>query len=316
MTTLIHQPHDKLFKQAMADTRVAIEFFQSHLPAHILQKVDFSSLKLEKESFIDDNYKSSEADVLYSVNIENTPAYFYLLCEHQSAIDQHMSLRLFRYMLNIFDRHRKKIKKGSLPLIYPIVIYTGEKTWNAPRTLFKLFGEHEQLAKNILLNPFQIIELQKISDHDLKQRLWSGLVEFVLKYRKVQDFADYLDTLFPWLRIVEFHEGAQYAKVVLKYVLDDLDHDEEQLIVNKAEQHLSKKLEDEVMTLAERFEQRGYKKGIQQGMQQGMQQGAKQTKLLLAKSLLTEGFSEVNVARLTGLELEALQVFNRPQNID
>ncbi len=204
VTTLIHQPHDKLFKQAMADSRVAHEFFQSHLPAHILDKVDLSTLKLEKESFIDDNYKSSEVDVLYSVNVENRPAYFYLLCEHQSAIDPHMSLRLFRYMLNILDRHREKIKKGSLPLIYPIVIYTGDKAWDSPRSLFELFGEQALLAKDILLEPFQLVELQKISDDDLKKRLWSGLVEFVLKYRKIQDFADYLDTLFPWLRVVEF----------------------------------------------------------------------------------------------------------------
>ncbi len=99
---------------------------------------------------------------------------------------------------------------------------------------------------------------------------------------------------------------------MLKYVLDDLDHEEEQLIVNKAEQHLSKELEDEVMTLAERFEQRGYNKG----MQQGIEQGAHQARLALAKRLLADGLSELKVASLTGIQLQALQAFKMPHNID
>jgi hypothetical protein len=37
---LIHQAHDKLFKIAMADIRVARDFFQHHLPAHILALIN------------------------------------------------------------------------------------------------------------------------------------------------------------------------------------------------------------------------------------------------------------------------------------
>lgn len=66
MTTLIHQPSDKFFKQSMADIRVARDFFETHLSAEILERVDLSTLQLQKNTFIDDTYKSSEADLVYT----------------------------------------------------------------------------------------------------------------------------------------------------------------------------------------------------------------------------------------------------------
>jgi len=57
MIKVIHQPHDKFFRKAMADIRVARDFFEEHLPAHILEKVDLSTLALEKDTFVDEAYQ-------------------------------------------------------------------------------------------------------------------------------------------------------------------------------------------------------------------------------------------------------------------
>ena len=73
MSSSIHQPNDKLFKLSMGNLRVATEFFQAHLPATLLSKIDFSTLKLEKDSFIDGIYKATEADIVYSVQISHIP---------------------------------------------------------------------------------------------------------------------------------------------------------------------------------------------------------------------------------------------------
>jgi hypothetical protein len=54
----------------MADVRVAQEFFETNLPANLLECVDLSSLSLEKESFIDEHFKATEADLIYSVKVE------------------------------------------------------------------------------------------------------------------------------------------------------------------------------------------------------------------------------------------------------
>ena len=94
MAASIHQPHDKLFKLSMSNLAVAKEFFIAHLPATILEKIDLNSLKPEKQSFIDDTYKTTEADVVYSVKIGNLTAYLYLLCEQQTTVAPQLAFRL------------------------------------------------------------------------------------------------------------------------------------------------------------------------------------------------------------------------------
>lgn len=88
MPAFIHQPHDKLFKMSMEEIAVAQEFFQTYLPQPLLARMDFQSLKLEKQSFIDEVYKTSEADIIYSVRIADSWSYLYILCEHQSTVDR------------------------------------------------------------------------------------------------------------------------------------------------------------------------------------------------------------------------------------
>jgi predicted transposase/invertase (TIGR01784 family) len=164
----IHQPHDKLFKQAMMDIHVAKEFFETHLPEEILQKVDLSTLRFENCSFIDEAFKGSEADVVYSVMIDGTVAYFYLLCEHQSEVDDMICFRLLVYTVRLMEMHGKRYPKRPLPIVYPLVIYTGKKPWDAPRVIYDLFGDQKELAKQVLSQPYQLIDVHRISDAELR----------------------------------------------------------------------------------------------------------------------------------------------------
>ena len=109
MTDVIHQPHDKFFKKAMGDIRIARQFFAVHLPVKLKDKIDLQTLEQENQSFIDDAFKSSEADLVYSVNIGNSnTAYIYLLCENQSTIEHDIALRLLGYKLGIINFHRQQ----------------------------------------------------------------------------------------------------------------------------------------------------------------------------------------------------------------
>jgi predicted transposase YdaD len=49
----IHQAHDSIFRAALSDIRVAQEFLMCYLPEHLRSSVDFNTLKLQPESYID-----------------------------------------------------------------------------------------------------------------------------------------------------------------------------------------------------------------------------------------------------------------------
>lgn len=257
MSAFIHQPQDKLFKSAMADKRAAREFFETHLPTDILERIDLNTIQLEKHSFIDDTYKATEADVVYSVKQGNLTTYFYLLCEHQSSIDPLISFRLLVYKVRLMELHLKQHPKTPLPLVYSLVVYTGEKLWDAPLNVTDLMHNPKELAQQVFFQPYQLIDVQRLTDATLRQNLWSGLIAFVLKYRETRDLANYLKILLPWLEEVTFYEGKDFARIVLHYVIGGIEANDEKLFIQKVEEYLSSELRGEVMTLAQCFEQKG-----------------------------------------------------------
>jgi predicted transposase/invertase (TIGR01784 family) len=272
MTKLIHQPHDKLFKVAMKDLRVAREFFESHLPADILKQVNLDTLKLEKHSFIDDVYKSTEADVVYSIKQGENTGYFYLLCENQSEVDKMIAFRLLVSKVRLMEQHHKQNPHSPLPLVYSMVVYTGEKLWDAPMDIVDLMAEPKALAQQVFSEPYQLIDVQRMSDDEIRQRSWSGLVEFALKYRRARKRSDYFfEIVLPWLDKKTQEDGFNLCKIVLTYTLDDLDTDyDAERFKQKVTQYLTSELRGEAMTLAQQFREQGIQEGIQQGIQQTM----------------------------------------------
>ena len=58
MTKIAKPKHDQLFKKALENPIVAYEFIETHLPKNLLDIIDMSSLKLEKESFVEQDLAS------------------------------------------------------------------------------------------------------------------------------------------------------------------------------------------------------------------------------------------------------------------
>ncbi len=278
MVAVIHHPHDKFFKMAMEEPRVAHEFCLAHLPQTLVRKVNLHLLKIEKTSFLDGSYQASAADVLYKVPFKNDSAHLYILCEHQTGIDPFMAFRILIYQVRIMERHLKQYPNQALPLIYPLIVYSGASPWMKPLDLFALFGKQAPLARKWFKAPAKLLDLQKLSDENIKQRPWAGLMEFTLKHRKL-NFEIFLEQLLPWIRHIEKtgNNGFYLASSVVKYIINGMDVHKVRVFRQKIEQ-LSE-TGDYMTTLAQEFTRVGMEKGIKQGIEQGELQG--QAKLFL-----------------------------------
>lgn len=62
----------------MGRPAVARDLFLKLLPDSLCEQVDFDTLKLEKETFAE-----GAADIFYSIEMNQQPAYLYLLCEQR-----------------------------------------------------------------------------------------------------------------------------------------------------------------------------------------------------------------------------------------
>ncbi|ABE04131.1 Rpn family recombination-promoting nuclease/putative transposase [Rickettsia bellii] len=212
--------HDKFFQKALSNPIVAREFFEEYLPTEIKALFSPTTLTLENDSFIDPNLKESITDVLYSARINNRDCYIYILCEHQSSSDPHMAFRLFKYMLNIAEKHLiSHPDSKKFPFIYPLVYSNDHKKYTAPLNLWDLF-ENSELVKDTWSNNYQLISLRDISDDKLKENPWLAPLQILMKYiHKPNVFDKWQEISGCLATIAASSSGIEYIKSALSYSL-------------------------------------------------------------------------------------------------
>ena len=117
MTEKIHYPHDGFFRVAMSDLRVAKDLLKAHLPAKLVQQIDWDTLQITNKSYVDRHLKQIFSDMVYKCMLQGKEAYIFLLIEHQSTPDPLMPFRVLEYDVRIC---REYIDQGhkQLPLIW------------------------------------------------------------------------------------------------------------------------------------------------------------------------------------------------------
>lgn len=79
-----------------------------------------------------------------------------------------------------------------LPYVLPIVLYTGASGYRVAHSFFDLFYDPE-FARELLSGGFKVVELNKVSDEDLKKRLYSGVMQLMLKNIRLPDILPFLE---------------------------------------------------------------------------------------------------------------------------
>ena len=303
-------PHDEFVKAMMAHPKVAMDFFKAHLPQTVLEKLVLSSLKWEPTSFIDEQLKRQESDLVYSIKLSNQQnAVLYLLVEHQSTPDPLMAFRLHYYLLQGLKRYILQNKQAPLPLpiVFPIVLYNGEDAYPYSRDIFALFGQEEALAKAVFLQPFTLVNVGELSDEEISKHQWAGIMELSLCRASVRDFTQEMQQLGLLLKELQIKANDDIVNLVLKY--DLLKHDFCQSTPHGYKEVmfslLPPDLESVAMNIAEAFVAEGEARGEAKGKTEALNNTRR------AIELLEKGVKLEEVAQQTGLDFEMLQFLHQ-----
>jgi len=300
----IRPEHDELFRSSMEHPKVSKEFLDAYLPQDVKERVDLDSIKVEKESFVEDKLKNSICDVLFSVKSIDGDAYIYVLVEHQSKPHHFMPLRLFKYMINICDQYLTKHPKAKiLPPIYPMVFYNGKQKYNSPRNLWELF-EDRDLAKAAWTGDYQLINVHEIPDEEFKKRPWSGMMEILMKHIRDSDL------LQKWTEMSEFLPeyaesvgGVGYIISMMHYSLTVMQEDDTMILKELVREKLNEEEGEEIMAS---FAQVWFDKGSNEGRLEATYK--------FAINLLAEGMDVERVAQLTGLSVKEVLSLGKKQS--
>lgn len=173
----IHQPHDKLVKRMLSNPEAAKDILSLYLPKEVLDIVDLNYLEMQKDSFIDDEHRAYAVDILYKTRFQNEEGYIWVLLEHQRKSDVWMPVRIFKYIAIIWDHLRKSGQSDSIPLVYPLVVYNGDKPYNHSLTLSDLIkpDQSKEIFNTLFTSPFTLIDLPAIDDNILRKQAQDGV---------------------------------------------------------------------------------------------------------------------------------------------
>lgn len=302
--------HDVFVKKAMSDKNVAKEFFEANLPQDILSQVDLSTLKQEKENYFDNTLGNGIVDLIYSVNFGLDKGYLIALVEHQSTQDYKMPLRIMKYVLRICDDYLKKNKGGKIPLIYPILFYSGQKKYTAPLSLYSLFANSER-AKEFLTKPIQLVESSNFQKDDIRGRNYAGLMMYFMSKIRERDIFPFLHEVIESITKISEDGDIAYIESILYYILDKADSEKVDGIFSEFKKAVTIEHSEVIMTIAERLEQRGVLKGKEVGIQIGIEKGREEGKLFekkqIAVNMLLKKLDEKIISESTGLSVEEIK---------
>ena len=218
----VHNPHDQFFKILFSDPEKVEAYLKGALPEEIAQKLDYSTLTIENNNYVDEQLQDFYADVVYQCQyVDQGRIQLAFLFEHKSFISKYPHLQLLRYMLNIWER-RLKEKLPLLPVI-PMVIYHGKRKWNQkplnqyfetalPGELYTFIPDFNYLLTNLqderentIRDKYDLLSLQmgflmmkSIREKELLEKLeeiFQG-IESLIKEEKEKD---YVQQLFVYL---------------------------------------------------------------------------------------------------------------------
>ncbi|OAM80238.1 transposase, partial [Leptospira interrogans serovar Bataviae] len=175
------------------DKEDAISFFKNSLPEKVIELLDLNRLELTQSSFISENLKEEQTDLLFQIPLKSgKKANVYLLFEHKSYLDEAVFSQLLGYISAIYKSQFKTDKRYSV--VIPFVFYHGERTWtlgNSFQDRFILSKEEEEVFKKYIpdfeLELFDLskVDLSRLESITLRvilgvvQKIWEGDSSFL-----------------------------------------------------------------------------------------------------------------------------------------
>ena len=295
----ISAPHDAIFRQFLKLPEIARDFMEIHLPAELRAICDFSSLKLENGSFVEEKLRQYFSDVLYSLKTnDGEEGYVQMLIEHQSTPDKHMAFRMHRYAIAAMQNHLDAGYK-TLPLVIPILFYAGKRSPYPYSTNWLKGFTHPAQAKKLYSNDYPLVDITVIPDEKIMEHRSMAALTLLQKHIHKRNLTELMDKLVASL-LTEYLPVPQVTALI-HYIVQAGETADAEVFVRELASRVPQ-YEDNLMTIAQQLEQ----KGINKGMLLGREEGIRLERHAVAQTMLQQGIDYDMVIKITGLSMEEL----------
>jgi predicted transposase/invertase (TIGR01784 family) len=282
----MHKVHDHSYKLLFSEPQIVIDLLEGFVHESWVNKLDFTTLEKVPTSFITDDLRVREDDIIWRVKQKDTWVYIYLLIEFQSTIDPFMAVRVPLYTLLLYQdliKTKQITKNKLLPPVFPVVLYNGSKRWDSPTQLSDLIVDlpgglekYKPSFEYLLLDEgnYPLSELEPLTN-------FVAAIFRLENSKTPEDINHVISNLIDWLRSPEQESIRRSFTVWIKRGL---------LSTHKSHQSLERinELTEIRVMLAGKMEQwekewsqQAIMQGLEKGLEQGLEQGLEHEKTLL-----------------------------------
>jgi predicted transposase YdaD len=273
--------HDQSYKLLFSHPEMVADLLRGFVREDWVRRLDFGSLEKVGGSYVADDLREREDDVIWRVRLGDEWLYVYLLIEFQSTVDRHMAVRILAYLGLLYQdliRAGQLTGDGRLPPVLPVVLYNGSRRWDAAEDVGDLIvpvpgglDRYRPQLRYLLLDERRFAEGELAPLRNLVAALFR-----LENSRTPEDVRRVLAALVDWLAAPKQASVRRAFMVWLKRVflpgrmpgvefghLNDL-------------QEVHSMLADDVIPWTEQWKREGLEQGRQEGLQQGLQEGLQQ----------------------------------------
>jgi predicted transposase/invertase (TIGR01784 family) len=298
--------HDSSYKFLFSNPEFVRDLIIGFIPDDWLNSLDYETLEKVPGSYITEDFKQREDDIVWRVKVGGEWIYLYLLIEFQSSVDKYMALRMMVYVGLLYQDLVKRgevLADGRLPPILPIVLYNGSQRWSAATDIADLIPAVPGLVSEFKPSlKYLLIDESAYSSHELSSL--RNLVAAVFQFEQAKSPAsieDIINLLIEWLAdrpdlkrmFALWIRATLMRKQNYSISLPQIDDLQEIKVM------LADRLEEWAHGYIAEGELKGKQQGLQEGKQQGLQEGLQEGKL--------QGLQEGELNGLQKGEMLALQ---------
>ena len=259
MPNKINNPHDKFVRETFSNIERASAFFERFLPEEVRKQLDFSSVKISRESYIQKDLSEYLSDIVFEIKtMDEHPLNLVLLLEHKSSADKYTLVQVGHYLFSHWIKCREKNK--PLRPIIPIIYYQGKKKWKAPRIKDLFPGVAAPLSDYLPVLNHIFIALNSLSDEDIMTLKISSLAAALFAQKGRFDVTGPLEELKRIFNLLSNHDVDRNFILMISVYIISVSNIKPPIII-EAMENMSSEIKGEVMTTYEQLIEQGRKEG-------------------------------------------------------
>ena len=227
-----------------------------------------------------------------------------------------MPFRLLEYEVAIIrsaiDKSKIKNKSYKIPLVMPIVLYTGKQKWNANKYLEK--SQEKIQGLNIKIGNYSLVDINNYTEKELlEDNTFISKMMLIEKSKNTEEIAKTLEKIINKTQ----KEDKELLKSIIEIFL------EEKIGIQKSTE-LIRKLEsesDSMLAIVDMIRKEnqmyidmGRKEGKKEGKKVGRIEGKKDTLREIAIKMLKKNLTEKEITEITGISKKELNNLKLTKN--